>query len=112
MAQTMAGIRYVEPEARRLRLDELCDLEDFARAAGVSRQTLHTYRHGSKTNYRFPEPVAHVGITPVWTKEQAREWIRTRPGQGARIDLYSQGRAVPDEGFLDDEAHRLVGGTD
>ena len=105
----MAGIRYVTPEARRLRLDELCDLEDFAKAAGVSRRTLHTYRYATKTDYGFPDPVAHIGITPVWTKEQAREWIRTRPGQGARMDLYTQGRAVPNIDALDDEDARIVG---
>src|SRR5262245_14790215 len=103
----VAGIRYVTEAARRYRLEELVDLEDIARAAGVNRRTLHTYRFATKTDYNFPEPVAYIGITPVWTKDQARAWIAQRPGRGARVDMYREGRAVPDFEKLDTD--RLVG---
>lgn len=36
---------------------------------------------------RAPEPVRHVGRTPLWNPDDVLAWLHNRPGQGARTDL-------------------------
>jgi len=72
----------------RYRLADLVDIDTFAALAKVQPRTIHSYRHARKTKYAVPEPVAVVGTTPVWTRRQVFDWIDTRPGQGARMDLF------------------------
>lgn len=43
---------------------------------------------------RAPQPVRHVGRTPLWDRQAILRWVETRPGQGARTDLRREiGRA-------------------
>jgi len=87
-------ISLIDEKAGRLRLTDLVDIAEFAELAGVQPRTIHSYRHpanrregGTTTLYNVPEPVAHIGQTPVWTRKQVDAWIKSRPGQGARVDL-------------------------
>lgn len=59
-------------------MTDLLDLADFAKLAGVKRQTMHTYRHRGL----LPEPERLFGRNPVWRREVCEAWIaqRRKPG--------------------------------
>lgn len=61
----------------------LMSISAVAEYTGLSRRTIQDYR----LDGRLPEPAIVIGRSPGWTREQIEEWMRTRPGQGARTDL-------------------------
>lgn len=50
------------------------------------RMTARTWR-SYVSRGQAPEPVRHVGRTPLWDLDQVLAWLADRPGQGARTDL-------------------------
>ena len=52
----------------------LLGAQEVARALGLTRRTLHRRRREAD----FPEPVAELAATPVWTREQLVEYARAR----------------------------------
>lgn len=56
---------------------------ECAAIAGVALRTWHAYA----ARGRAPEPVEHVGRTPLWDRAAVIAWQEGRPGQGARLDL-------------------------
>ena len=54
---------------------ELVGLAEAAQLAGVSRQTLWSW----KTSYvNFPEPIAQLKSGPIWEKEAILAWLKSR----------------------------------
>jgi hypothetical protein len=71
--------------APELALDRLLDFAGVARMAGVLHDTVVSYytrRAQVPEPYRFPEPVARFGGSPVWSGPIIRAWLSARPGQG------------------------------
>ena len=64
--------------APELAPDRLLDLEAVARATGVERATMRAYL----ARGQGPEPVAHLGGSPMFTRPVVRHWSESRPGQG------------------------------
>lgn len=64
-----------------LKVGDLVDAEDFGKMADVDRLTIHAYRKQPE-KYGVPEPVLWAAAVPLWTKDQVREWLAARAGQG------------------------------
>lgn len=77
--------RWIElwDEAELSKRRGLMSISAVAEYTGLSRRTIQDYR----LDGRLPEPAIVIGRSPGWTREQIEEWMRTRPGQGARTDL-------------------------
>ena len=65
-------------------------LSDLAKAAGITFNTVKSY----KAKGLLPEPDALIGLGDrairAWLPETVEEWIKNRPGRGARTDLKKQ----------------------
>jgi predicted DNA-binding transcriptional regulator AlpA len=66
--------------APELTAGRLLGIADVARLAGVSPATVTAYL----ARRRMPSPVTRVGNSPVWSRPIIRQWLASRPGQGAR----------------------------
>lgn len=62
-------------------LKELVDAEEFGEMVGVQRLTIHAYRK-QPDKYGVPEPAIWGAGAPMWTRDQVREWMSSRAGQG------------------------------
>ncbi len=79
-ARCHAPLGLVAPE---LAPERLLDLQAVASLAGISYRTAVSYfcRRGEvPPAYRFPEPVARLAGTPVWSDPVVRAWLAARPG--------------------------------
>lgn len=74
-----AGANASFTGAGRTLLRDLRTLQDFAIARGVQVDTIHAYR----ARGRLPEPIGYVGITPVWSAAQVKDWA-AQPSTPAR----------------------------
>ncbi len=54
--------------------------------AGVKPSTFRAYI----VRNQAPKPDAMIGNTPGWLPETIDDWMRNRPGRGARTDLKEQ----------------------
>jgi hypothetical protein len=64
-------------------LAELVLIQDFLTAAGISAPTFAESRaHGNA-----PEPIAHLGKTPVWSLRQFNDWLDDRVQKGRRVQV-------------------------
>lgn len=61
----------VDVSSSQFDVRRVVDLERFAELAGLSASTLRAYR----SRGLLPAPVAHVGVSPVWTREQVASWL-------------------------------------
>lgn len=61
---------------------------DIAAAAGITKATVDSYRYRGY----LPEPQVVRGRTPLWARPIVRYWMATRPGPGARTDIYLEDR--------------------
>lgn len=68
---------------KNVRIGDCVTLLDFADEMGVAAGTVSGYR----SRGRMPEPIGYVNGVPLWTRKQLDEYMRTRPGQGARTDM-------------------------
>lgn len=63
------------------------NISDLARIAGITVGTAKQYGKEG----RLPEPDAYIGLgergVRGWTQATVDEWLRSRPGRGARTDL-------------------------
>jgi hypothetical protein len=81
----------------------LMTVSDVARAAGVSKATIDSYRHRGS----LPAPQVVRGRTPLWARPIVSHWLATRPGPGWRSDLYrSEEERCEDDGCGDDRSER------
>jgi predicted DNA-binding transcriptional regulator AlpA len=62
----------------------LMTVSEVARAAGVSKATIDSYRHRGS----LPAPQVVRGRTPLWARPIISHWLATRPGPGWRTDVY------------------------
>ena len=76
--------------APELAPDRLLDLEAVARATGVERATMRAYI----ARGQGPEPVAHLGGSPMFTRPVVRHWSEARPGQGVGGGPKQSGRGA------------------
>lgn len=53
---------------------------EAAALAGVAPDTFSAY----VSRGRAPQPVEHVGSTPLWSDTEIRAWLRLRPGRAGR----------------------------
>lgn len=70
-------------DAPELSCEKLWDADNVAAFLGVKTGTIWSY----VARDAFPEPVARVGRTSVWSEPVVMAWYVTRPGQGSRSDL-------------------------
>lgn len=56
-----------------------------------TRMTARTFRSYASRG-QAPQPVRHAGRAPLWDSDVILEWLRARPGPGARTDLRKQQR--------------------
>lgn len=63
---------------------------EAAALAGVKVKTFFGY----VARGQAPEPVRHVGRTPLWDASKIEEWVATRPGKGARTTDRARRRAA------------------
>ncbi|PCK23269.1 helix-turn-helix transcriptional regulator [Rhodococcus qingshengii] len=66
-----------------LTAQECVDLIKAESGAETTAATFRTYVHRGQA----PAPVDKFGRTPVYDRAEILEWIRSRPGKGARTDL-------------------------
>jgi hypothetical protein len=52
----------------------------------AARMTARSWR-SLVSKQRAPQPVRHVGRTPLWDPAEVLAWLQDRPGRGARTDL-------------------------
>lgn len=64
--------------------------DEVAALAGVGRNTFLSY----VSREQAPQPVRHVGRTPVWDAEEIDHWLKNRPGQGGRTTDRARRRAA------------------
>lgn len=64
--------------------------DEVAELAGVGRNTFLSY----VSRKQAPQPVRHVGRTPVWDAEEIDHWLKNRPGQGDRTTDRAKRRAA------------------
>lgn len=69
---------------RELTADQV--VATIARYQPGNRITARTWR-SYVSRGRAPQPIRHIGRTPLWDPSQVLEWLQNRPGQGARTDL-------------------------
>lgn len=83
-------IRLSEGASASLRIEQLVDIDGFAKMCDLKPATLHAHRKRPDI-YQIPDPVAWFGNVPVWTRRQIRDWMvlrrRTQVGQGHRTDI-------------------------
>lgn len=69
-------------------MDELL-LAEAAEIAGVRPNTWSSY----VARGQAPAPTRRVGRTPLWSEDDVRQWVASRPGQGSRSTLRARSRA-------------------
>lgn len=87
----------------------LLDIRAVASVLGVAETTVRSLRHKSYVGYQanpFPEPVAIIGGSPAWTREQIEEWQAGRVGRGngARTQARRDGQLRRRQGERKDSA--------
>jgi hypothetical protein len=81
-----AGDLIIGMTAPELHPLALMTVGDIARAAGVSKATIDSYRYRGS----LPRPQVVRGRTPMWARPIVNHWLANRPGAGWRTDLYQQ----------------------
>lgn len=76
--------RVVGLDAPELHVRAMLTIADIADMTGVAPDTIAAYRYRGY----LPEPQAVIGRTPVWSRPIIRHWLKTRPGNGWRTDIY------------------------
>lgn len=79
-------------QAPELHVRAMLTIADIAEMIDVAPDTVAAYRYRGY----LPEPQAVIGRTPVWSRPVIRHWLRTRPGNGWRTDIYGD-RVAHDE---------------
>lgn len=73
------------PEVTRVTVkgDVYVSAKEAASIAGVERDTFTSY----VSRGQAPAPSFRIGTIKFWRLKTLREWMRKRPGEGARTDL-------------------------
>jgi predicted DNA-binding transcriptional regulator AlpA len=83
--------------APELHVSALFTVAQIAKAAGVSKATIDSYRYRGY----LPEPQTMSGRTPLWARPIINRWLETRPGAGWRSDIYGR-QQLHERAVLDD----------
>lgn len=75
---TMTGMP-ARPPRRTVKASDLTTAQAAA-LAGIKPRTWSSY----VARGQAPPPIARIGSTPVWDREQVEHWLRNRPGQGVK----------------------------
>lgn len=59
-------------------MDDLLTARDVAELAGLTLNTVHTYRCSG----RLPAPSTYIGRTPLWERTQVEDWLSQRRPPG------------------------------